>query len=1035
MGRTLMPQWQPVQIPITGGIDNDSDPLLSPRPQALTNVRYDRIGSLTKRYGTACITGSSSTFNQRLGGARPPNAAGNCPVPETLCTYKGRLLRIGNGELDALGDASSSTPWSFRDFVPECNIETRVIGAATLGSSSFFGAHASSAIIGNVRCTVWSNANLELQYSVERLDTGAVISTGIVSGSGGSSNLVTSCKVVADSTAGLFGIFFGVIDNGLVTIAIRMTSLNASTLAFGTTTTLAIGAATNGVFDVDLNVTNTWVIVYELAAGANRIQVRTVDATATLGTATTLVTGDNTIVNFSIRVTSARVWLVYNKTDGGATITSRGWSLTVPLVAAVGPVSLGSSTYVTAGPNRIAIQELSAGGAYFAATYGGTTSFAQLSTSLSATGTIAYNYLTIVSRPFEDLTAGRVYCWAHNVHSVQGSYFLLDMGNGLSATAFTKQHRMVAIAGPGKLVTPTADRYSVNWRIVQDVVAEGTDRRWTLPVLFNVSNAASWIIKDSQIALVTAHFANLKRTFVETPDHLLFSGGLTTAYDGSQVFELGFAYPPDMAVPAAFTQAATGSLTTLSTYGITFTYAWTDAQGNRHRSAPSAVRSTLLTGANNRIQGTAPNLILTNRYNAADETLSDVVIEVWRTAANGSVYYLDSVVASRRDTATVTFDATQADTTLTTREQLPYSPYVEGGELDNIIPSGARAIAYHQNAIVIGGEDGTVWFSKPYSKGDGWGFNEAITLDPFEGGAPVAFASLGELLAIFKENDIYVLAGQLPAANGTSNLALPQYVESDSGCQDPRSIAYWNEGVGFMSKSAYAVLTRSLQISHIGHRIEPLLGAGPVLATATIPATNTIKVTTASATYVYDTRVGNVQDPCWTRDVYTTGAGTSTASVTVAACAYDDSWARAQDDGRIFLEATADYWDRLGASKDWVPIGVTLPIVPMGTVAGFGRIRAFAIVGTASACNVTVAVSKDGGSYLATTNATLAVSAFTSKRIHLAAQKGQFFSVVIADASTGAADDGAGLTLRCVAAEVAVDGNLSRQLRAADRNA
>jgi|GEM_PF-5020667 len=1026
-----MPQWQTIPIPITGGIDLDSDPLLSPRPQALTNVHYDRIGSLTKRVGTTCITGTSVTPNQRIGGARPPDASGNCPTPETLCTYKGRLLRIGNGELDALGDPSSSTPWSFRDYVSECVIDTRTIAAATRGAASGYGVHASSAVIGNVRMTVWNNANLELQYSLERLDTGAVIGTGIVSGSGGTANLVISCKVVADPTNNLFGIFFGALTNALAVTGIRMTTCHALTLAFGTTTTLALGTLAFTAFDVDLNVANQWVVVYELAAGANRIQVRTVNASYTLGTATTLGAAHTNITNFSIRVTSARVWLVYNHTDGGATLTSRGWTLTVPLVALVGPVSLGSAPYVTSGPNRIAIQELASGSAYFAATYNGTTSFAQLTTSLVASGTIAYSYLNVVSRPFEDLTAGRVYCWTHNVHSIQGSYFLLDMGNGLAATTPTKQHRIVAIAGPGKLATPNADRYSVNWQIVGDVVA--TSRAYTLPVLFNLSSEVNFTIKDSQIALVTADFADIKRHTVETPDHLLFSGGLMQAFDGSTVFELGFAYPPDMAVPIAFTQAATGSLTLLSTYGIRFTYAWTDAQGNRHRSAPSVARSTLLTGANNRIQGTAPTLQITNKYNGNDELLSDVVVEVWRTAANGATYYLDSVVANNRGIPTVTFDATQSDVLLTAREIL----YTTGGELDNIIPSGPRAIAYHQNAIVLAGEDGTIWFSKPFVKGDGYGFNEAITLDPFEGGSPVAFGSLGELLAVFKSTATYVFAGQLPAANGASSLSLPQYVQSDSGCVDPRSVVSWGEGIGFMSGAEVQLLTRSLQIAPIGHRILPLIGEGAGITSAVlIPHSNQIRLTgTSTVAFDYDYRSGNAGDPCWTTGTYYNGAGTGTAQTIPSACLYQGLWTRIQTDGRVFQEVLTDFWDRQGSTKDWVPIGVTLPILAMASLAGYGRMRSVGFVGTASACNVILTVTKDGGAYLATTNATLACSAFASKRVHLASQKGQFFSVVIADASTGAADNGAGLTLRSIASEVAVDGKLARQLRTSDKNA
>lgn len=1024
-----MKQWQPAAIPITGGIDLDSDPRLSPRPQELKNCRYAKLGSLTKRLGTTCITGDSATPNARMTNALPPGGSTTCNTPETICTFKDRLLRIGKAEMDSLIDPDVAAPWAFADYVSECRVTTRTLAANTLGvASGGLVTHISTAVIGTTRLTAWVNASGQVQYTAERTDTGALIRAGIISGSGGSFP-VYAMKVVGDTGDQSFGVFFS--QALIASAAIKLAEIDATSLAVASTATLAI-TIQDGVFDVDFSDDlDAWVIAYSLTSGTNRIQVRTVANGGALGTAATLAVTHTIPTCFSIRCTTNRVWLVYAHTDGTATIYARGVILDKTTLAVVtGPTLLGSAPWVALSFDRIGINETAAGDGIFAWTYNGTSTWSRVSSLFATLSAIATYYRTvIVSRPFQDPTTGRSYVWCVNQHSVQGTYFLMDIG--ASSVSFpTRTHRIAAVAAVNRVAKPNVISQVPNGVIVADVQGGVT-----FPILTSYTAAADFVIRDAQIELTTLTFTDPQRHVVETPNHLLISGGVAQAYDGQTCFELGFAYPPDMAVPAAFAQSTVAGtfLTTTATYGIRFTYAWTDATGARHRSAPSAARSTLLTGTNNVITGTAPTLQLTNKYSQIDEPLSPIGIEVWRTAGNGSVYYLDQVITNNAGSNTVAFTCNAPDTTLTSREIL----YTTGGALENVMPGGGWPLAVHQNAIVVGADDGTIWLSKPIVTSDGFGFNEAITLDPFTGGSPTGFATLNELLVVFKLLDVFVIAGQMPAANGQSTLADPQLVQADGGCIGPRSIVSWGEGIGFQSQSEYQLLTRALQVLPIGRRIEALLSGGAIVSTSVVAHTSQVRVCSGLNAFDYDYRSGNAGDPMWTRSVYKDGLASGGTEVAIqAACIWQGLWTRATSDGRIFQEVVGDYRDRRASTSSWVTEVFTGSVMAMATLAGFGQVRRIGYVGEATECIVQTVVSKDSGFYAGTTSSAAAITAgLANKQVHVLAQKGQFFQVTLFDQETVTTGNGMGLVLQAISAEVSVDPKLSRQLRAADRNA
>jgi hypothetical protein len=148
--------------------------------------------------------------------------------------------------------------------------------------------------------------------------------------------------------------------------------------------------------------------------------------------------------------------------------------------------------------------------------------------------------------------------------------------------------------------------------------------------------------------------------------------------------------------------------------------------------------------------------------------------------------------------------------------------YTTGGVLDNVAPPGCKSMCVHQNRLVVGGADDAtvVWFTKELSPTDSPGFNDALTLTIEAGGAVTGLASMNSSLFVFKENDIYVVAGTMPDATGqSSSLSEPTRLPHGIGCVEPKSVLSTPIGVFFQSFRGVELLTPDLQINFIGDKI------------------------------------------------------------------------------------------------------------------------------------------------------------------------------------------------------------------------
>lgn len=197
-------------------------------------------------------------------------------------------------------------------------------------------------------------------------------------------------------------------------------------------------------------------------------------------------------------------------------------------------------------------------------------------------------------------------------------------------------------------------------------------------------------VPTTGIDLITlaADSVNMGRP-VEFADQLVVPQGQVCGFDGAYFEELGFPLFPEQ--PQVVSSASTGGMIRNSTYSYCAVYRHTDAQGRVHRSAPSVPvsGSPSSTGA---IRIIAPALRLwggnTGKEITSRNLPSDIVVELYRTTANGSTYYLlaeiENYLSDARDFAVhsssdvYTYDDLQGDITIGTITVFDQASIVDG---------------------------------------------------------------------------------------------------------------------------------------------------------------------------------------------------------------------------------------------------------------------------------------------------------------------------------------------------------------------
>lgn len=324
---------------------------------------------------------------------------------------------------------------------------------------------------------------------------------------------------------------------------------------------------------------------------------------------------------------------------------------------------------------------------------------------------------------------------------------------------------------------------------------------------------------------------------------LHLTGGQLWEYDGVKPVEHGFhVWPENIAV----TQTSTVSTLGIGDYYYVFTYEWTDAAGNLHRSAPSIPIFIHVSSAN-----TTANVLHVPTLRLTDKLPPNPVrIVGYRYSVAQPVYYqFTSITSPTLNDVTVdqvTITDAKSDALILGQTLL----YTTGGVVENIAaPASIASCLFDNRLFLVTAEDqNLMWFSKqviettPVEMSDLLTIYVAPTTGAQKSTGPItALAAMDDKLIVFKKDAIYYINGNGPDITGAnSTYSQPIFVTGTVGCANPNSIVLTPSGLMFQSDKGIWLLGRGLDYKYVGDRVESY-NSVLVKSAACIPGTNQVR--------------------------------------------------------------------------------------------------------------------------------------------------------------------------------------------------
>lgn len=412
---------------------------------------------------------------------------------------------------------------------------------------------------------------------------------------------------------------------------------------------------------------------------------------------------------------------------------------------------------------------------------------------------------------------------------------------------------------------------------------------------------------------------------------LHLAGGQLWEYDGVRPVEHGFYLWPEN---VSFATSGSGGDITAQDYYYSFTYEWTDNQGNLHRSAPSIPLLVTTTGSTSTNTLYVPTLRLTKKV-----APNPIRIVGYRWSTAQQVYYQFTSVTNPtlNDTTVdfVTITDTKSDLAILGQAIL----YTTGGVVENIVapPSSASTLFKNRLFLVDAEDKNLLWYSKQVIENTPVEMSDLLTLyvAPTTGtqgstGYVSALAAMDDKLIMFKSLDaIYYLTGTGPDNTGANNdFTDPTFITSSVGCTNPNSIVLIPDGLMFQSNKGIWLLGRDLQTSYIGAPVE-IYNSQTVLSAKVIPGTNQARfVLDNSLTLVYD--------------FFFQQWSVHTNVKAISGTLYESSFTYLNSLGQVLQETPGSYSD----GSDPVLISLTTAWINLAGVQGFERFYFANLLGT-----------------------------------------------------------------------------------------
>lgn len=342
--------------------------------------------------------------------------------------------------------------------------------------------------------------------------------------------------------------------------------------------------------------------------------------------------------------------------------------------------------------------------------------------------------------------------------------------------------------------------------------------------------------------------------------------GALTRVDDRGASEEGFVHQPTVDTP---TPGAGGGLTPSSTYFYTAIFKSRNSQGRFEASAPATPVKVVM-GAG---QGT--NNVQVNALGLTAR--ASVQIELYRTASNGTTYYLHSVFDSALPSVGIV--DTKMDVLLIGNAAI----YVQVGQtLQNSFPPPSRFGCVGGQRLFLGGliRPDIVQCSKLIFGDQSPSFADN---DAFRIVLPASCTGLAfmDTITMFTAEGIYIATGDGPTDDGQGDFGGLNRLPFSLGCIEPRSVITVSDGTFFQSARGLYLLPRGFGSPvPAGDMVLDTLGAFPII-TGVVALTKTTEQSvqwtcvntggTAGVRIVYD-----LAHQAWSVDVITdatTGSG------------------------------------------------------------------------------------------------------------------------------------------------------------------
>lgn len=298
------------------------------------------------------------------------------------------------------------------------------------------------------------------------------------------------------------------------------------------------------------------------------------------------------------------------------------------------------------------------------------------------------------------------------------------------------------------------------------------------------------------------------------------SGGILADLDG----EAATLSQPQFR-PVVYLDTATAGSTSAATWiKVIAVYAWIDAAGRLHRSAPSEAQSTgIFTTQQLDVYVTDPP------FTPVGTNARKVSVEIYATTDGGATYYRCADAGSEIVVGYTYGNGYRvfADVLAGSSAYPPlYTTGAPNEELTSEPPPAFKAIATIGDRMWgIDAEDASrVWYSKPFAAGFAVEWNTVCTL--LIGSDAEAVADVGGIPTVFSRDGIWQVYGEGPNALGVGSFAPARRLPHEVACIDALSVCKTPVGVVFRSRAGVVMLGNDLSLVDIGAPLASLSVSG-----------------------------------------------------------------------------------------------------------------------------------------------------------------------------------------------------------------